>query len=110
MTHLGTFEAGSDFTLISTLNDQDGTVVDLKSGGDATVTGFVERNGAIYLNDRPITLNADADGNPVSWLFEDTDSNKLPAGNFKVLFKAVLSSAAVRRWRDSFTIVRGSDV
>ena len=53
MTHLGTFEAGSDFALIATLQDEDGVAIDLTGG---TVTGFVERNGATYLNDQSISL------------------------------------------------------
>ena len=88
MTHLGTYEAGSSWAWTLTLNDQDGSPVDLKSGGDATVLGFVERKGAIYLNDQTISLSADPDGNPVSWAMSKANSAKLPAGEFVALFQA----------------------
>jgi hypothetical protein len=110
MEHLGTYEAGSDWTFTLTLNDRDGAAVNLKSGGDATLTAFVERNGAIYLNDVSVTIGGDTDGNPVTLPVTDTNSAKLPKGKFDLRIKAVLSDNTVLRWRQTFAIVTGGDV
>lgn len=109
MAHLGSYEGGSDWTWTLTLNDQDDAAVDLKSGGNATITAFIERGGALYKNDLSVTIGADADGNPVTLTIADTDSDDLPAGKFSLLIKAVLSDNTVRRWRHSFDVVRGAD-
>lgn len=110
MTHLGTYEAGSDWTWTLTLNDQDDANVDLKSGGSATITAFISRNNAIYLNDVSVTIGGDADGNPVTFTVTDTNSAKLPSGKFDLRLKAVLSDATVRRWRHTFDVATGPDV
>ncbi len=106
MTHLGTFEAGSDFSLIATLQDEDGVAIDLTGG---TVTGYVTNRGAIYLNALPVSLTTPASG-IVTWPFADTDSNKLPAGELDVIWNSVLAGTAVRIHRDTFTIVRSPHV
>lgn len=109
MTHLGTYEAGSDWTWLLTLNDQSSAEVDLKSGGNATITLFAERNGALYLNEVSVTIGGDANGNPVTATVTDTLSRLLPKGKFDLRIKAVLNDNSVRRWKHTFDISRGAD-
>ena len=103
---IGTYESDSDFDIVVTLNDQDGIVVDLKSGGDATVTASLKRGGATYLRNASVTLNADPDGNPPTLTIANAAAIKLPAGIFSIHFLAVLNDLSKRRWRDTIEIVR----
>ncbi len=110
MAHLGTRQAGSDFTLVHTIVDDDGDAVDLSAGGTATVTAWLVLDGAIYLNDQSVTVTTASSG-IVTLSVADTDSDDLPAGKFKVHWKAVvITGGAVFRNTDTLKIVRGTDV
>lgn len=109
MSHLGQYEANSDWTWTITLNDEDGSAVDLKDGGNWTVTFDVVKDGAIYLADIAATLNADADGNPPSFPMTAANSTKLPAGTYDLEILATRGGTN-RRWRHQFDVVRQGDL
>ncbi len=110
MARLGTRQAGSDFALVHTMLDDDGAAVDLSAGGTATVTGFLELNGAIYVDAASVTVTTASSG-IVTWSLTDTVSAVLPPGGYRVHFKAVrVSDSAVFRNTDTLKIVRGTDV
>ncbi len=110
MAHLGTRQAGSDFDLVHTIVDDAGAVVDLSTGGTATVTGFLERNGAIYLNGDSVTVTTAASG-IVTWTITDTVGLALPAGDYEVHFKSVSASdSTVTRNTTTFTLVKAGDL
>ena len=109
---LGTVEAGSDVTFTLTLNDQDGSPVDFKAGGDATFETYVERNGVVWILTADITtsIGADADGNPITVALADTSTDDLANGRHVVVVRATLSSGAKRTWRETFVIKRAAFV
>ena len=106
--NLGRFEAGSTFDLQPTLTDEDGAAIDLSS---ATVTGFAEQNGALYLNDESVASGNDtvtATNGGAKWPLTATVSAKLPAGRIDITFKSTIG-ATVHRHRAFIVIVRGTD-
>lgn len=107
MTHLGTFEAGTTFSPIITLQDEDGSAVDLSTGGEAIVRLDMFRRGAVYVNDLSVAVTTAASG-VVTPTFTEAISTLFPAGTFDVVLRAVMGGGAIRMWRATITIVRGA--
>ncbi len=107
MTHIGTFEAGTTFSPAITLQDQDGSTVDLSTGGLAVVTLDMFRRGAVYVNDLGVNVTTAASG-VVTPTFEAAATLLFPAGTFDVVISATMGGGAVRPWRGTMTIVRGA--
>ncbi len=106
---LGTFEAGSTFNLQPTLTDEDGTAINLSS---ATVLGFAEQNGAVYLNDAAVVSGNDlttATNGGAKWSLTATVSAKLPVGRIEIIFQSTVG-ATVRLHRAFIRVVRGAHV
>ncbi len=106
---LGTFEAGSTFNLQPTLTDEDGTAIDLSA---ATILGFAEQNGAVYLNDATVATANDtvtAANGGAKWSFTATVSAKLPVGRVEIIFQSTVTTT-VRLHRAFIRVVRGAHV
>lgn len=108
MSHLGTYEANSDWTWTLTLQDEDGADLDLKNGGSWTVTFDISKEGAVYLAGLSGSLDADADGNPPVLTMTSANSLKLPAGTYDLEILATLSGTN-RRLRHTFDVARAAD-
>lgn len=102
MTHLGTYEAGSDWDWVLTLQDQDGSTLNLTS---ATVVASVERNGALYSHDVSVTKEGDADDQPVTFSVTKAISRTYPAGLFRLIIESTESGVS-RVWRHTFRVNR----